>query len=1156
MTPAEQAEARTKRVSETDVAATGDWHRDPATIPRDLIALSAERERLEREAVERFEGRIRAAEETFRDESKRIVATRDAELEAARVASETAVDEAESEAASRTVATKDRHAKARAESVARARATRREVEEAHRQARWESATLYEAAAHAEAVRDETFRAQFAAEVDAYEELKAESEDLLATYRKFGVGPEPAEAPGSVDPTDEPLATLQAAIGRVVERAEAVAALKLPRLFQGGGVAWLFLLPLMAIAAPVWYFAGPIVGIVAGVLGAAGIGIGLRAWLYEKARIELARLSPPLRSAIAEVDALIPAARERGTAIHQRNAASTQGRRDDEHARADAVAAKKSAAVAEAERSRLNQLDAEVREQVEALASARAEAIRNAETARADRVARAESKYVSESTASQADHDRRKLAADDRDRRDWGALENLWGGGTSDASEKVRAIRGVADRLFPPWDDPDGPTWRRADAVPPAVRFGSTRIDLTAIPHGIPRADRLKAIPAGPFDLPALLRFPDRGSLLIEAPASAREAVNRTLKGAMARLLTGLPPAKVRFTILDPVGLGRNFAGFMHLADYSELLVNGRIWTEPQQIEQRLADLGLHMENVIQHYLRDEYPDLDAYNRQAGEVAEPYRFLVVADFPAGFQESSAQRLLSIVQSGARCGVFTLIGVDADRPLPHGITLEALRERAVLLRWEDDRLVWKDPDFERFRFRPDDPPEGERFTRVIHEVGEAARQASRVEVPFSVVAPARDDWWTGSTRTGFDVPLGRAGASKLQRMELGKGTSQHVLIAGRTGSGKSTMLHALITNAAIRFSPDEVELYLIDFKKGVEFKTYAQHELPHARVVAIESEREFGLSVLQRLDEELKRRGDAFRVRNVQDLSGYRGSPDAPPMPRVLLIVDEFQEFFVDDDKLAQESALLLDRLVRQGRAFGVHVILGSQTLGGAFSLARSTLGQMGVRVALQCSEADAHLILSEDNGAARLLTRPGEAIYNDANGMIEGNHIFQVVWLGDRERESYLRDLKTLDRERPPGRPPSPGRLRGRRSGRPDPRRPTRGLARGSPADRGPQGRDRAPGRGGRHQGPDGGGLPPDGREQSAGRRPGRRGRPWPVRLVTDRPGRRTSRGNLAVFPARRHPRRRPRIGPFFNACRDLDAPSPPRRRRPQRFGVY
>ena len=120
-----------------------------------------------------------------------------------------------------------------------------------------------------------------------------------------------------------------------------------------------------------------------------------------------------------------------------------------------------------------------------------------------------------------------------------------------------------------------------------------------------------------------------------------------------------------------------------------------------------------------------------------------------------------------------------------------------------------------------------------------------------------------------------------------------------------------------------------------------------------------------------------------------------------------MIDEFQELFVEDDRIAQDSALLLDRLVRQGRAFGIHVLLGSQTLGGAYTLARSTIGQMAVRIALQCSESDAHLILSEDNTAARLLTRPGEAIYNDANGLYEGNHPFQIVWLPDVERDDYL-----------------------------------------------------------------------------------------------------------------------------------------------------
>jgi DNA segregation ATPase FtsK/SpoIIIE-like protein len=124
-----------------------------------------------------------------------------------------------------------------------------------------------------------------------------------------------------------------------------------------------------------------------------------------------------------------------------------------------------------------------------------------------------------------------------------------------------------------------------------------------------------------------------------------------------------------------------------------------------------------------------------------------------------------------------------------------------------------------------------------------------------------------------------------------------------VCGKTGSGKSTFLHALITNTALYYSPDEVEFYLIDFKKGVEFKTYATHQLPHARVIAIESEREFGLSVLERLDAELRRRGDLFRAAGVQDVPDFRQARPGERMPRVLLVIDEFQELFVEDDKLA-------------------------------------------------------------------------------------------------------------------------------------------------------------------------------------------------------------------------------------------------------------
>src|SRR3989440_3067879 len=217
--------------------------------------------------------------------------------------------------------------------------------------------------------------------------------------------------------------------------------------------------------------------------------------------------------------------------------------------------------------------------------------------------------------------------------------------------------------------------------------------------------------------------------------------------------------------------------------------------------------------------------------------------------------------------------------------------------------------------------------------------------------------------------------------------------------------------MITNLALWCGPEQVEFYLVDFKKGVEFKCYGARHLPHARVVAIESDRQFGLSVLERVDAELRRRGDLFRKLGVQDLAGYKRAGGTEAIPRSLLMIDEFQEFFVEEDRVSQDAAVLLDRIVRQGRAFGIHVVLGSQTLGGAYTLARATIGQMVIRIALQCNEADAYLIMDQDNPAPRLLSRPGEGIYNDAAGSIEGNSPFQAVWLPDDVRDTYLAKIR-------------------------------------------------------------------------------------------------------------------------------------------------
>ncbi|MEM1165425.1 MAG: FtsK/SpoIIIE domain-containing protein [Planctomycetota bacterium] len=774
-------------------------------------------------------------------------------------------------------------------------------------------------------------------------------------------------------------------------------------------------------------------------GGRGIG-GLLGLGKGKAEAKWAELAALLGTARARLEATDTKGRERHTAIlehavqkQEREKASLRTKFDEKKAKYEKRIADVETAVEQKYGTRLRELQELRDRQIGEIDRLCEEKCGQARSKADAALAELDQWYAGETREASEACD----AATDELRREWDAR-------VAEYDELTRDLTTLGAHLGKPWaedswDDFPGPP---ADAEPSPVHVGTLRADLDTLEGGLPSEDTGLRQPATrSFDVPLMLDTDGICSLLLSVGRDGRDTALALMRSVMLRSLAMLPPGKCRFTMFDPVGLGQSFSAFMHLADYSDLLVSGKIWTDPRQMDQRLTDLSEHIENVIQAYLRNEYETIEQYNRQAGEIAEPYRFLVIADFPTNFQEESAKKLAGIVTTGPRCGVHTIILADPRERIPKGIELADIEDSSLVI--EQDREAMEDEGKLVLRVRDDGvlrpfpltidaEPSDARSTTLLHRLGAHSIEAARVEVPFSTISPRSEQFWTRSSAKDIRIPVGRTGATKKQEISLGIGTAQHALIAGKTGSGKSTLMHAMITSAAAWFSPDEVELYLCDFKAGVEFKTYAERQLPHAKVVSIETDRNFGLSVLQKVDSELVGRGELFRAFNVQNVAGYRdrltGEVDAemtkarevyartggnPSMPRILLICDEFQELFTTDDKVAQESTLILDRLVRQGRAFGIHVILGSQTLGGAYSLARTTLGQMAVRVALQCNEQDSMLILGEDNPAARLLTRPGEAIYNDAGGLVENNSHFQVVWMNDRQRDETLDRIRSI-----------------------------------------------------------------------------------------------------------------------------------------------
>ncbi|GAA9867755.1 hypothetical protein VN0644_00520 [Helicobacter pylori] len=224
----------------------------------------------------------------------------------------------------------------------------------------------------------------------------------------------------------------------------------------------------------------------------------------------------------------------------------------------------------------------------------------------------------------------------------------------------------------------------------------------------------------------------------------------------------------------------------------------------------------------------------------------------------------------------------------------------------------------------------------------------------------------------------MPVGWDINHKEVCFEIGN-AQNHTLICGCSGSGKSNFLHVLIQNLAFYYDLDEVQLFLLDYKEGVEFNAYTDPILEHARLVSVASSVGFGVSFLSWLCDEIKKRSELFKQFNVKDLSDYRKHGE---IPRLIVVIDEFQVLFSDSATKEKERVeAYLTTLLKKGRSYGVHLILATQTMHGA-DINKSLMAQIANRIALPMDAEDSDSILSDD--VACELVRP-EGIFNNNGG---------------------------------------------------------------------------------------------------------------------------------------------------------------------------
>ncbi|WP_202851331.1 hypothetical protein, partial [Streptococcus suis] len=141
---------------------------------------------------------------------------------------------------------------------------------------------------------------------------------------------------------------------------------------------------------------------------------------------------------------------------------------------------------------------------------------------------------------------------------------------------------------------------------------------------------------------------------------------------------------------------------------------------------------------------------------------------------------------------------------------------------------------------------------------------------------------------------------------------------------------------------------------------------------------------------------------FKKYDVQNIQNYREKTGFV-LPRLVVIIDEFQLMFGDDTVQAAKIADMLEKSVRLFRAAGIHFILSSQSIGGISALIGKTtniFGQVPIRLVHKNSLNESYQSLSLNNNAAVYL-RPREAIVNLDYGEVSQNRKSVIAFADER-----------------------------------------------------------------------------------------------------------------------------------------------------------
>lgn len=512
-----------------------------------------------------------------------------------------------------------------------------------------------------------------------------------------------------------------------------------------------------------------------------------------------------------------------------------------------------------------------------------------------------------------------------------------------------------------WD-----TWVCQPALPAELRVGEL-VD----PEGVPAT------------LPV---FGDQAIVITTRTESAAAHARQLIRSLAMRAAVALGD-KVVLHLLDPHQEGFGFPERSYLS----------------QDAPRTHDVARDLKAVIDAaYAFQQRHDGRRFSQLSPEAraSQQVHLVLALDYPQGYGYQAVEhlnRIANLGPSGVQLIVHDHVGVAS----PTGATLD-LRYPIVL---DVDAQGFGREPWGSLVARLDAAPPTELVSALSARMPMPEPEAE-TDIPDNLpwadvnsTDPAT--WWRGDATHEIETVIGRTVAGEPLALMLGQQPGgpprPHVVVGGTTGSGKGVLLQTFILGLATRYSPDEVRFYLVDGQRGTTVQAFAT--LPHADLVTMNTPIDLARGVLTDIRAELTRRDGMLVAAGVDSSALYRKRTGRTDMPRLVVVIDEYQALFEGDRR--DETAGILTTIAAQGRKVGLHLVLASQRFHATGLLNQSALfDNIETRISLKLTE-DAIDALDEFDREGRELIRShatdsGRVVVNQRGGAAGASVAGQVA----------------------------------------------------------------------------------------------------------------------------------------------------------------